>query len=130
MKSLVVDDDTVSRLVLENALTRFGKVDICGDGPDAVRAAALALDRGDPYDLICMDIVMPTMGGLDALHLIRENETGREAPRAKVIVITGDADTGHIGKAFGRLCDAYIAKPIDPEEFLNLLECICQIDRC
>jgi two-component system, chemotaxis family, chemotaxis protein CheY len=130
MKSLVVDDDTVSRLVLEDVLARFGKVDIRGDGAGAVSAAALALDQGDAYDLICMDIVMPSMSGLDALHLIRDNEMRREGPRAKVIVITGDADTGPIGKAFGRLCDAYIAKPIDPEEFLNLLECLCQIDRC
>ena len=130
MKSLVVDDDMVSRLVLEDVLARFGKVNTCGDGTDAVCAAALALDQGDPYDLICMDILMPTMGGLDALHLIRDDEMRREAPRAKVIVITGDEDTGTIRKAFGRLCDAYIVKPIDPEEFLNLLECLCQIDRC
>ena len=130
MKSLVVDDDSVSRLVLEDVLARFGKVDTCGDGTDAVSAAVRALDQGDPYDLICMDIVMPSMGGLDALQLIRHDEMRREAPRSKVVVITGDEDTGNIGKAFGRLCDAYIVKPVDPEEFLNLLECLCQIDRC
>lgn len=130
MKSLVVDDDAVSRLVLEDVLARFGKVDTCGDGADAVNAAAVALDQGEPYDLICMDIVMPTMGGLDALHLIRHDEMRREVPRSKVVVITGDEDTDNIGKAFGRLCDAYIVKPVDPEEFLNLLECLCQIDRC
>ena len=129
MKVLVVDDDVTSRLVLEDVLSRFGEVDSCADGTEAVRAGCLALDHGNPYDLICMDIMMPTMSGLEALQLIRQEEQRRGRPRAsKVIVITGSEDASDITAAFGKLCDAYLVKPVDTEGLLNVLECLCEVD--
>jgi two-component system, chemotaxis family, chemotaxis protein CheY len=129
MKALVVDDDLASRLVLEDVLARFGTVDTCTDGAAAVRAGHLALDRNEPYDLICMDLMMPTMNGLDALQSIREKEQREGRQRTtKVIVITGSEDSDHITQAFRRLCDAYLVKPVDTEEFLSILECLCEID--
>jgi len=126
MKVLVVDDDLTSRLVLEDVLSPFGPVDTCGDGADAVRAGRLALALGAPYDLICMDILMPTMNGLEALRLIRQEEESRGRPRAsKVIVVTGSEDSTSIQEAFGRLCDAYLVKPVDTQKLLDLLECLC-----
>jgi two-component system chemotaxis response regulator CheY len=130
MKALVVDDDVTSRLVLGDALSHFGRVDSCGDGTEAVEAGRLALNAGEPYDLICMDIMMPTMNGLEALQLIQQEEErlGRQRT-AKVIVITSSEDSSDMSQAFGRLCDAYIVKPINTTEFLDILECVCQIDR-
>ena len=126
MKALVVDDDPTSRLVLEDVLSGFGEVASCADGEAAVRAARLALALGIPYDLICMDLVMPTMSGLDALSLIRQEEKCQGRPRAsKVIVTTSREDDESIDGAFGQLCDAYIVKPIDTEKFLGLVDCLC-----
>lgn len=130
MKALVVDDDLSSRLILEAALAEFGKVGTCADGTDAVRAASLALALGEPYDLICLDITMPTMSGLEALQLIRQEEDCRGRRRAsKVIIITGSEDSANIPKAFEHLCDAYLMKPIDTASFLDMIECLCEIDR-
>ena len=129
MKALVVDDDLTSRLILADVLSRFGQVDSCADGVEAVRAGMAALDQGDPYDLICMDLLMPTMNGLEALQSIRQEEESRGRPRAsKVIVITGNEDSGSIDAAFGRLCDAYIVKPIDTEALLGVLYCLCPLE--
>jgi len=122
MRVLVVDDDAVSPTVLEDTLSRYGKVSACADGSEAVGAARLALDRGEPYHLICMDISMPVMNGLDALQLLREYEAqAANNTRAKVIVITGTEDSVTINEAFSRLCDAYIVKPIDTEELLGIV---------
>jgi two-component system, chemotaxis family, chemotaxis protein CheY len=130
MKALVADDDLASRLVLEDVLARFGTVDACADGSEAVRAGRLALEKGEPYDLICMDLMMPSMTGLDAIQLIREEEQRQGRQRtAKVIVITGSEDSDSVTQAFRRFCDAYIVKPVDTEEFLNVVECLCEIDR-
>ncbi|HTX37567.1 MAG TPA: response regulator [Bryobacteraceae bacterium] len=129
MRALVVDDDLTCRLVLEDALSGFAEVDSCADGTDAVRAGRLALALGKPYDLICMDMLMPTMGGLEALRLIRQEEEHRGRPRSsKVIVITGSEDTGTIQEAFGELCDAYLVKPIDTKQFFDVLACVCEVD--
>ena len=128
MKALIVDDDLTTRIVLQETLSRYGEVHTCVDGTEAVQACVSALDQGKPYDLICLDILMPTMGGLEALRLIREEERrGGSPPRAKVIVATSSNDTGTITKAFSELCDAYIVKPIDAAELLNLVYCLCPI---
>ena len=41
-----------------------------------------AIARGEPYDLVCMDVLMPVMGGIEALKLIRQEEElhGRVRP--------------------------------------------------
>lgn len=133
MKALVVDDDLTTRMVLQEILSRYAEVHSCVDGTEAVQACTKALDRGDPYDLICMDILMPTMNGLEALKLIRQQEErhGCTRPRgAKVIITTAADDTDSIRTAFKQLCDAYVVKPIDGEELLNVVYCLCPVDEC
>lgn len=129
MKALVVDDDVTSRLALAEIMSSFAAVDCCGDGTEAVQAGRHALALGKPYDLICMDIMMPVMNGLDALQSIREEEEARGRPRAsKVIVISSSDEAGNIEQAFGSLCDAYLVKPIDGRKFLDILVCLCDFD--
>ena len=130
MKSLIVDDELTTRMVLEDILSRYGDVQSCADGAEAVAACNRALDQDFPFDLICMDLTMPTMGGLEALKLIRASEEkhGRSRPTAaKVIITTASDDSGSIHKAFAELCDAYIVKPIDPADLMNLVYCLCPI---
>ena len=133
MKALVVDDELTSRIVLQETLSGFGQVHTCVDGAEAVEACRRALDRGDPYDLICLDLLMPSMNGLEALKLIRDDEQrhGRMRPeQAKVIITTAADDKESISSAFGKFCDAYIVKPVDPGELLGLVHCLCSTDDC
>ncbi len=131
MKALVVDDDLTTRIVLQEILSQYAEVHSCGDGTEAVWACTRALDRGSPYDLICMDLIMPKMGGLEALKLIRQEEErhGRLRPQAaKVIITTAADDTDTIGAAFRELCDAYVVKPIDAAELLNFVYCLFPVE--
>jgi two-component system, chemotaxis family, chemotaxis protein CheY len=131
MKVLIVDDDSTTRIVLQRILSRYGEVHSCIDGTEAVQACTMALEHDDPYDLICMDIFMPTMDGLAALKLIRQEEErhGRShARRAKVIITTASEDDESIHTAFQQLCDAYIVKPIDATELLNIVYCLCPVE--
>jgi two-component system chemotaxis response regulator CheY len=130
MKALVVDDDLVTRIVLQETLSSYADVHSCVDGNEAVLAHRRALERGDPYDLICMDVLMPVMGGIEALKLIRREEErcGRFRPQAtKVIITTAADDTGTISQAFHELCDAYIVKPIDTEQLIDVVQCLFPI---
>ena len=131
MRALVVDDDLTTRIVLQEILSRYCEVHSCVDGTEAVQACTRALEHHDPYDLICLDLHMPAMNGLDALKLIRQEEErhGRPRPRgAKVIVTTATDDAGTINTAFRELCDAYIVKPIDGADLLNVVYCLCPIE--
>ena len=71
MRVLIVEDDFVSRKILHNILLDYGECDIAADGKEAVEAFKLALDDNTPYDLICMDIMMPRMNGQEALLQIQ-----------------------------------------------------------
>mgnify|MGYP000957131206 CR=1 FL=1 len=63
MKALVVDDDFSNRLLLQRFLSELGEVNIAVDGEEAVEAVRLALATREPYQLICLDILMPQMDG-------------------------------------------------------------------
>jgi two-component system chemotaxis response regulator CheY len=131
MRALVVDDDLTTRIVLQEILSRYAEVHSCVDGTEAVRACTRALEDGRPYDLVCLDLLMPVMGGLEALKLIRQEEErhGRMRPGAsKVVITTAANDQDSISGAFRELCDAYLVKPIDGAEFLNLVYCLCPIE--
>lgn len=109
-------------------MNRYGEVDSCGDGAEAVRASHAALERGHPYDLICMDIYMPSMNGLEALQSIRQDEARRGFPRVtKVIVISSSEEANNIEQAFGKLCDAYVIKPVDGSRLLDIVACLCDL---
>jgi two-component system chemotaxis response regulator CheY len=131
MKALVVDDDLITRIVLQETLSAYAEVHSCVDGNEAVLAYRRALERNEPYDMVCMDVLMPVMGGIEALKLIRREEElrGRLSPvAAKVIITTAADDQNTISQAFRELCDAYIVKPIDTEELIDIVRCLFPLE--
>lgn len=131
MKALVVDDDLITRIVLQEILSGYADVHSCVDGNEAVQAYRRALERGDPYDLICMDVLMPVMGGIEALKIIRREEElhGRFRPLAtKIVIATAADDKDTIDQAFRELCDAYIVKPIDAAEIIDIVHCLFPLE--
>ena len=63
MKTLIVEDDFTSRLYLQELLKGYGPTHIAVNGKEAIEATHLALEAGEPYNLICLDIMMPEMDG-------------------------------------------------------------------
>ena len=124
-KFLIVEDEFTSRKVLESFLSSYGDYDIAVNGVEAIDAFKLAMRSGKPYDLICMDIVMPEMDGHEALRQIRELETKYGVlPKneVKVIMITVLSDPKNVVEAFYRGgATTYIPKPIDRGMFLQTL---------
>jgi len=80
-----------------------------------------ALRAGDPYHLICLDILMPEMDGQAALRQIRVMEQAASAERAKIIMTTVLSDKESVSAAIQGSCDAYIVKPIDKAKLLEHL---------
>lgn len=124
MKILIAEDDFASRKFLFKFLSQFGECDLTVDGLEALEAFMLAWNEGQPYDLICLDIMMPNLDGNKVLQLIRELEQQKGIAgdkRAKIIMTTALNETNDIFKAFDSGCEAYAAKPIDTEKFVQVM---------
>ncbi len=67
MRTLIVEDDFTSRLLLQSFLSRYGDCHIAVNGLEAVAAFRAAKEKGENYNLICMDIMMPEMDGQTAV---------------------------------------------------------------
>lgn len=122
MKTLIVEDDFMSRRLLQKILSPYGSCDIAVDGKESVEAFRLALEENQPYDLICLDIMMPKMDGQEVLREIRKIEVEKSIHGlrgAKIIMTTALGDKGNIMKAFKEQCEAYLVKPIDRKKLLK-----------
>jgi len=116
LKMLLAEDDFASRLLLQTYLSKFGECHVAVNGVEAVQAFRLTLERGERYDLICMDIMMPEMDGREAVRRIRalEEEHGiLSTGGAKIVMTTAVDDVKEVILCFHELCDAYLTKPID-----------------
>ncbi|MGC9518526.1 MAG: response regulator [Desulfuromonadaceae bacterium] len=125
MRILIAEDELTSRLILQKILQDFGSTSTVVNGEEAVIAARLAFEEGAPYDLICLDVMMPELDGLEALRRIRalEEERGITSSRgAKVVMVSALDDPKNIVAAFKGLCDAYVIKPVDRAEMLKKLQ--------
>jgi two-component system chemotaxis response regulator CheY len=124
MKTLVVEDDFTSSLLLREILKHYGPSHAALNGREAVDAVRTAIDSGEPYDLICLDIMMPEMDGHEALQHIRalEEAKGIIAIRgAKIVMTTALDDSKNILASFKDQCDIYLTKPVDKAKLLGEL---------
>ena len=124
MKTLIVEDDFTSSLLLQEILKHYGPSHTALNGQEAVEAVRTAIDSGEPFDLICLDIMMPEMDGHEALRQIRvlEEAKGISAIKgAKIVMTTALEDAKNILASFKGLCDVYLTKPVDKAKLLGEL---------
>ncbi|MDF1877948.1 response regulator [Sulfurimonas sp. SAG-AH-194-L11] len=110
---LAVDDDMINLKLLKSMLGKSGKVKEvieANNGSDAIGQ----LKGRDDIDLILLDIIMPIMGGIDMLKVVRADDNLRQLP---IIVLTTDETK----KAEALECGAngFLMKPIRNEELLK-----------
>lgn len=125
MRVLIAEDDLVSRKFLFKFLSQYGECDLVVDGLEALDAFLISMKENNPYDLICLDIMMPKVDGVKVLKHIREMETQKgilPEKRSKIIMTTALAETQFVQNAFEIGCDAYAAKPIDTVKLIEVLQ--------
>lgn len=116
LRVLVAEDNKVNQKLATIVLEKQGhSVSIANNGQEAVDE----IENGT-YDLVLMDVQMPTMNGLDATREIRRRE--EESGKHQVII----AMTAHAMKGDRDLCieagmDEYLSKPIRMNELLEKL---------
>ena len=125
MKALIVDDDFYCRSMVHEILHPYGYCDMAANGEEAVFAFKRALEAGKPYDLICMDLVMPDVDGHQALREIRaiERENGVNQDHETMVIVTtmlDDKQETHDAFFLGG-ATSYLVKPIDEAKLLDEL---------
>ncbi len=125
IKILIAEDDLASRKFLKGAFSEYGDCDLVVDGLEVIDAYMMSIKEKKPYDLICLDIMMPKLDGIKALKMIKELEEKHnisEEKRAKIIMTTALGDTEVVEKAFELGSDAYASKPIDLKKVKKVME--------
>ncbi len=122
MRILIAEDEFSARKILQNHLAPYGECDFAVDGEEAIFAFKLAMKNNEPYNLVCLDIMMPKKDGQEVLKDIRdiENDRGIYGRKGvKIIMVTALDDPKNIMDAFKSQCEAYLTKPIDKNALLE-----------
>src|SRR5262249_51370973 len=115
---LLAEDNAVNERVAVGLLTRRGhRVSVVHNGVEALDA----FDR-DRFDVILMDIHMPTMGAIDATAGIRRRERERGRSRIRIIALTAHAMKRDRERCLDAGMDGYLAKPIDRRMLFDVIE--------
>ena len=118
MRSLVVDDELVSRKKMQKIMEGFGESRAVDSGMAAINAVISSWKDNAPYDVITLDISMPDMSGIEVLGKIRLLEQKRpdpKPPKLRIIMVTSHSDKENVVNALKGGCDDYVAKPFDKE---------------
>ncbi len=126
-KALIVEDSLVSReLMMELLKDHFDVCYTTVNGREAVDAYVRSLEEQEPYDLICLDIMMPVMDGQAALQEIRKIEMEKGiggSDMVKVLMTTVlDGAKDIMGAFIKGPCEGYLTKPINPERLYEYLK--------
>lgn len=109
---LIADDVLPNREMLVDLLSPLGfLIEQAADGQAAL-SAALAM----PPDLIIMDMVMPTMDGLEFMRHLRRLPKFRETP---IIAVSASAGEQNQARSMAAGADDFLAKPIEPDQLLD-----------
>ena len=95
MKILIVDDDPVSRKLLEKQMSDFAECEAAETGKEAISAYKSGWENWVPFDLITLDISMPDIDGKEVLKTIRTIEYEKNIPKSKqvkILIATANAD--------------------------------------
>lgn len=121
---LIVDDSPVNRRIVREYLKIFGECEEANNGRKGLDMFTAAHEGGTPYQLICLDLWMPEMGGHETLDLIRKWERDQQVEQpAKILIISALSDKQNVIRTQSK-CEGYIVKPLRKEvlsEKLNFL---------
>lgn len=112
---LIAEDNAINQIVYAEALSNSGlKFQIAKDGEVAIQ-----LFRELNPRIICMDVSMPNIDGLEATQKIRAIEREHNLPTTPIIGITAHALKGDSDLCFDAGMDDYMSKPVSPKAFMS-----------
>lgn len=119
---LIVDDNESNRLILHHLVSGWGMADdLAEDAESALHRIAEAKQRGMPYDLAILDVIMP---GKDGLQLARELQCHPAGSGIRLVVMTSMLQRGHAEQARQAGAMGYLPKPVRHDELRDCLRTV------
>jgi two-component system sensor histidine kinase/response regulator len=117
LRVLLAEDNPAGQRFVDRLLSRRGhEVHVASDGERALEMA-----RRQDFDVVLMDVQMPRMDGFRATAAIRSLPDPRRA-RVPIVALTAHALKGEAGHCLAAGMDAYLGKPVDGRELIELVE--------
>ncbi len=117
MKSLVVDDEVVSRKKMIKILGKYGACEEAENGAEAIEKFSInAVDGTELFDLVTLDITMPDINGVDVLKRIRDIEKDKSISKdkqVKILMVTASSQKETVRLSIEGGCDDYVIKPFN-----------------
>jgi len=114
---LVVDDNDTNRLILCEQVRAWDMLpDVAHDGPTALQRLHVAARRGQPYDLVLLDMCMPGMDGLELAQRI----TASGSPKPVLVLLTSSSDVRTEEAQVAGIA-ASLSKPVRASELYDSL---------
>lgn len=115
---LCVEDERFITELYARALSKAGyQADFEADGQKALQMA-----QTDAYDIILLDLMVPSLNGIDILHTLRDPAKTPHL-KAKIIIITNLEQRDEVRADIERQADGYIVKAdITPRELVEFLD--------
>jgi CheY-like chemotaxis protein len=113
---LAVDDDVINLKLLKSMLlknSRIGNVIEAHNGADAIEI----LKANKEIDLILLDIIMPVMGGIEMLQVVRADDSLQQLP---IIVLTTDETKK--AEALNHGANGFLMKPVRAHDLTDQIE--------
>jgi signal transduction histidine kinase/DNA-binding response OmpR family regulator len=113
---LLVEDNEINRQIAREIMQKVGITVL--EAQDGQQAIEMVLKYAAQLDAVLMDVAMPGMDGYEATRRILSRPIGKALP---IIAMTANAFREDRQKSLQAGMVDHIAKPIDPQEFLNVL---------
>jgi DNA-binding NarL/FixJ family response regulator len=117
IRVLIADDHAVVRQGLRTFLELQDEIEVVGEAADGIEALEL-VQRAEP-DVALLDLVMPRLGGLEAIRRIRA-----VAPGTRVLVLTSFADDDTVLPALRAGAAGYLLKDVQPPELVGAIRAV------
>lgn len=121
IKALIVEDVFLIQRLIAHLIQDYAECKPAENGKDAINLFTSEYFNGVPFNLVCLDIYLPEMNGIEVLKSIRAFEEEirlKEDERCKIVMVSSSSNHNMVNSAKKVGCDGYVTKPFTKNEVI------------
>ena len=122
MRGLIIEDDKITRKLVNKIITDYGQIEIAKDGEEGIEKFKNEIEERENFDFICLDLSMPGKSGYEVLDELRSIEELTSSKKSTVIIMSALGAPENIKDGYSKGCDYYLVKPFSKENLKSILD--------